>query len=176
MEKPTVAQVLAEPAGRRLDAWVAEYVCGIKVLGEAWCWAPDGAWSVLPAKLQANYQDSGWTLRLVYNELGGEFEPDPDGDNLFGVPVYALMPVDEYSTDWAAAGPLLGTIRHQWSIGYDPGGWGEVKIFLPNPAEKDDECDPFRPVVVKFGYDGKTLPHAICRALVVAALEGRDGR
>lgn len=79
--------------------------------------------------------------------------------------------VPHYSDDWSDFGPLLEKCPHQWEIGNDPGGWGEVIIFRAKP-DHDEADDPFNRHRVKFAYDGKTLPWAGCVALVLAALEG----
>lgn len=73
--------------------------------------------------------------------------------------------VFEPSTDIATAWVVLTMLRHQWTIGYDPGGWGEVRVFTM-PSEADD----FTIHRAKFDHP-KDAPLAICKAAILATLE-----
>lgn len=79
MELPTEAEVRAEPAGRRLDAWVAEIVMG---------------WPKYTANMYRWDMDDGGVI----------IDGDPKKFPFAG----AHIPDDWHpSSDWSAAGPLL---------------------------------------------------------------------
>lgn len=70
-----------------------------------------------------------------------------------------------YSKDIAAAWQVVSGLHNQWAIGYDPGGWGEVLVFIM-PKGADD----FTVHTAKFNHP-KDAALAICRAALLAAME-----
>ena len=97
-------EIRSLPAGNRLDALVHEALGLSPVVGEAYCWAPDGCWSV-----EGGDGSNGDTeLRPVFQEF---FPPDNDPDTFervhfgstAGVCNLWLKPVRWYSTNPADA-------------------------------------------------------------------------
>lgn len=145
MSKPTRVEVLAEPAGHRLDAWVAEYACG-------WKWYTR---ETLPSRGKAFWlrseEDVGWLkgpLTLMNPPSVGESEGH----------VTNAATVPEYSTSWADAGPLLEKLAGKLSlIRTDDGHWHLVS----------GEATAERDIV---GH-GETPQLAIARAAVLNVLD-----
>jgi hypothetical protein len=71
-----------------------------------------------------------------------------------------------FSTDMAAAWLALAKCCHEWEIGCDPAGWGDVKIYGWRGTPDDGDDVEHR---VGFGHISKA-PAAICKALLLDAL------
>lgn len=107
-----------------------------------------------------------------YTPTEGPFRSDlagwydyPLSDNPIGLP----MPVPRYSTDVGAAWEVLARCPHQWSIRYDPGGWGVVEVHVPAEDSGDDDASPeWFDHAAKFNHPGEAAA-AICRAMLKAA-------
>lgn len=92
MAKPTItyAEAIALPAGRELDALVAEWVFGLRIVSRKWPCATDSCCGGL----------SPWS-----NSKDDHFAPDPRTVALFGEPD-SLQPVYEWrSPEWTDTPP-----------------------------------------------------------------------
>jgi hypothetical protein len=121
-------------AGRELDALVAEKLMG---------------WPLRP------YNDPD-DVRPCFNLLDGQR----------GLLVWEQKGKSGWwfspSTNIAAAWEVLGRLTWQWEMGYDPGGWGEVKVFVWDESEGE-----FATVGATFNHPGEA-PLAICLAALKA--------
>jgi hypothetical protein len=154
--KPTREQILSEPAGARLDGWVAEFV--MDEPGEALLVASDdgGKSSALSETSQTQRGVYWYTSRQAVEKFCQEH------------PQY--KPVvwvrhERYSRDIAAAWPVFEKLGPAWVISQsDSGGW-------------PDDCRWFCFLPVEYGgkADGEvmapTAPLAICKAALLAVLE-----
>lgn len=171
MARPTIDEVAAEPAGNRLDRWVAERVMGIEVLGEAACTAEDGCWAVwLGTRTAPTYtdadgavrvQDHGAYVRPVYQD-GEDLWADDSffKERLAGRSQLCLKPVPWYSTDWADARRVVDRVAGRLT------GEAMTAKLWRGPDGSDHWT-------VDFGglfWTGDTFPLAVCRAAVIRAI------
>lgn len=165
--KPTEAEVRAEPAGRRIDAWVHWLVCGHKRI----------------ACIHSNV--------TKVHEGSSLFKCDSCGKE-FGSTTYAMARSSwpPYSTDWSAAGPLLESCPWPCDVqktSYDNDGdeadslsgtWSwEVWIYtagLPSPEQREDETlsDYTRRIAeATISVDADPAkPNDLCRAICIARI------
>lgn len=186
------------PAGKELDALVAEKVMGLRVAGFADCLAPEGDWSVRSNDGPPNrpvyilpkctgeefhaylrdlcYSSEGAVARRVAGdddmkrkEIEEYYRREWERDQLFGHNiVHCLGVVPEYSTDIAAAWEVVEKLR---------GRKWFVEVTVRTPHYDDVE------VVLCRGFDNRlpvkpshyavadTAPLTICRAALSAAGE-----
>lgn len=168
---PAKEEILNEPAGRRLDAWVHEFVMGLSpVVGEAHCWAPDGSWSVCGG----NGSSGGTELRPVYQTFFPDekylgHHSDSYGKRFgetAGVCNLWLKPVLWYSTN---PGDAWGALQHlllDGNINYDICGFGlsDVRVDIRKG------CGPELNYSQCWSVEAKadTMPLALCRAVLLA--------
>lgn len=136
-DRPTREQVAAEPAGRRLDAWVHEIVFGRVTRPVRVC----GSTETVEVYDDKPHYTDGWYDR---GDLARAGTPPA------------------YSTDPGAAWAVVEHLR--------AAGWF-VKIYDPMELDEWGICllCPGRPEVS--AMDAK-MPVAVCRAAVLAVLEG----
>lgn len=181
---PTREQILAEPAGARLDAWVSEHIMGVKVVGEAACWAPDGCWSVLPgidisqaqpdgnepSKLIVNYDKEVRPVYQAGDDLWGD-KDDPLNHKLNGISAHCLDPVPWYSTDpgdaWRVAERLAEGeyVKVRCEVSHYHGHY--CTVSAPDESQRRPNDLVKRDAV---GVWGETMPLSVCRAALLAVL------
>ena len=160
--------ILALPAGRELDALVAEKVMGLNVLGEAHCAHPEGDWYICGGR--ADYTGDYGTIRPVYlheckcdsaKEANADLiQHDPEladavkvkeiKDTVLGHIAYACLEVVPcYSTSIAAAWEV---VEHKF-----PGAHVEL--------ERDEAWgNKWSCTIGRIEITAKTAPLAICYA------------
>lgn len=135
---------------------------GYKVVGEAWAWCPDGAWSVCADDEAAcDYR----TREVV--ALCPHFNPthDDDSPHACGYPTHALEVVPNFGApDWSATGAVLDEINRR--------GWGcHTSKMLPRLSSTHD-CT----ITMDNGVVEATNPcrhRAICLAFLAANAHAR---
>jgi hypothetical protein len=145
------------PAGRDLDAMVAEYVMGITIHARDWPCGPDlecGGyqaarwWEIGPDGVEEMYPDRG----PVYDDP--RWPAAPDGHRM-------LFPVPFYSTDlvdaWAVVDKVRTWVRAAWLLS----------------CEDDWQASVTQDRAIYGVHTGETAPLAICRAALHAAA-GRE--
>ena len=167
------------PAGREMDAFVAEKVMGLQVLGNAHCACPEGDWYICGT--QKDYTGDYGTIRPVYlrkcgcdgakksnaelvkdnPELADTMKEKEIDDIVHGHISYACLEVvPEYSTSIAAAWEVAEKLRksHCCVIVFSDYDFiWEVRLIVPEGDHK--------PYVVE---TDETAPGAICRAALKA--------
>ena len=147
---------------RELDDAVAVRVIGIKVLGWAHCWAPDGCWSV--ERESVGHADG----HPVYQDCEDLWVDDEDARRLHGtiagVSVFACKPVPWYSTDMNAALMVLDKLRDDWTSQL----FRFAQWDLPNDSW---ECQLRNNKDTQILAEHATLPRAICLAALAATEE-----
>lgn len=157
---------------RELDVRVAEAL-GLEVVGEAYCWNPDGGGCTICDWLEDHIEGDYWGggIRPVYVDhcVCEWMETDPiNAERLeyqtkrFGHYKQCLGMVQFYSTDWGAAGPLLEHLRENgydvYLVLYEDGA---LVIVFPREGTPDKMSTP-----IGGEHEAPTAPEAISRAFI----------
>ena len=158
------AEILMEPAGPRLDAWVAEHVMGLTILGDAPVWE-DHEEPVFMHVLSEKFRRPGQRVRSVYvNECCCAQWSQDTRDYLGGHGPTCLVAVAAYSSDLEAAWEVVEKV----AVCSDFSLWREAEIHYANGAfdcAKWGACLANSPEAF-----ATTAPLAISRAALLAVV------
>lgn len=139
-EKPTREQVLAEPAGERLDAWVCEFVLG-------WKWS-------LGMYGDCRFLDDPENPLIEPATPATGDEPECSRGKLHALPTC--------STTWESAGLVVETLqRRDWDFVLD--NFGNRNQWRCHVGQGGEEG-------VSAYTESESAPEAICKAALLVAL------
>ena len=167
------------PAGREIDALVAEKVMGIVILGEARCAAPEGDWMVLSGL--DDLDDTYGVTRSVYLDMchcenldRGDQELAKENPHLvdticqnrkerqvFGHDVICLGVVSEYSNFMEPAWQVVEKVcKDTYAVFEIRGTRGHLATFRLPPSDRSEDIQGD----VRASSGLNAAPLAICRA------------
>lgn len=154
----TREQILKEPAGRRLEAWVDELIFGEEIVYPN----PNKPISVSGSLMTGPYRVGGVDLPPMPFRVVGTVE----WPNLGAIP--KCEPIEMYSSDFVSAFRALDKSDEfgypYVEMHYDSITW-EIRLISP---------DEYRPDIRAYSsLESPSLCVAICRAMLLAKLESR---
>lgn len=153
---------------RGVDAKVAEAM-NLEVVGEAWCWNPDGGgWSILSAQAYPDTDRGLMRPVFVAHCFCDLYDDDPEEDRperLLGHYWTCLEPVSFYSIDWAAAGQIVQAMR----CGHAGHAAAVIEMIVYDHLPPNDcYCHIYGPDLAGGEAYANEMPLAICLAFLKA--------